>query len=44
VSCCESEELKERLSMQRQFKLNLEKAIFRGDEKLYSYISRTLAT
>ena len=38
VNCCTSPEKKRRLSMERRFKLNFEKVIFREDQEIYSYL------
>ena len=38
VNCCTSPEEKRRLSMERKFKMNFEKVIFREDPELYNYL------
>ena len=40
VKCCGSDENKERLSIERRLKLNLEKVLFRGDKEVFEYLER----
>jgi hypothetical protein len=42
MSCCEGSALRARLSLERRFKLNFEKVIFREDKEVYDYITSSL--
>ena len=46
VSCCQGDQLQRRLSVQRQWKLNYEKLIFREEknEEIYEYIISQMAS
>jgi hypothetical protein len=42
LDCCQDESLRRRLSMERKFKLNYEKVVFRENKELFDYIGNQI--